>query len=387
MSSFQRLDQLLQGFVEKQITGCGCIVAQRGSVLYENYYGYADRESLRVMDEHSVHRLFSTTKVIVCAAALLLFERGHFLLNDRLDQYLPEFSEMNVAHTESNGHVWLRPAQSPILVKHLFLMTAGIPYDYSDSLTARTLKQLNEELAAEGNYTLEQFVKNIAKAPLLFEPGSSWAYGYGHDILARLIEVVSGMSIEQFLQKELFEPLGMNDTGYTFTGDQEQRMATLYTDDEQGGIKPSIPAIGDETFQPGVAYRGGGLGLFSTPRDYTAFAQMLANGGIYDGKRIMGRKTIDLMRANQLNEQQLAQFTSPYTEGYGYGLGVRTLLNLGASNGNSSIGEFGWTGMTGTYVLIDPEEQLSIVYMHQRLPNLEREHHLRVRNTVYGCID
>src|SRR5690606_1637654 len=205
---------------------------------------------------------------------------------------------------------------------------------------AKALTQKLVELRAEGNYTLEQFTKKVAQAPLLFEPGSNWAYGLGHDILARLIEVVSGMSIEQFLQQELFQPLGMNDTGYTFSGDQEERMVTLYTDGEQGGIKPLIPALGDETFQPGVAYRGGGLGLFSTPRDYSKFAQMLANGGMHEGKRIIGRKTIELLRANQLNERQLQQFTASHLEGYGYGLGVRTLLDTAASNGNGSVGEF-----------------------------------------------
>ncbi|MFC6333609.1 serine hydrolase domain-containing protein [Paenibacillus septentrionalis] len=387
MSAFKHLDELLVGFVEKQLAGCGCVVAQRGKIIFEGYYGYADRESKRVMDENNIHRLFSTTKVIVCTAALLLFERGYFLLNDRLDEYLPEFRDMKVVHTERNGSVSIKPAQSPILIKHLFAMTSGIPYDFGISPTEKALKQINEELRAAGNYTLEQLVKKIADVPLLFEPGSNWAYGYGHDILARLIEVISGMSIEQFLHKELFEPLGMNNTGFTFKGDQQSRMATLYVEDGQGGIQPMLPAFGDEMFQPEVTYRGGGIGLFSTPRDYTIFAQMLASGGKHNGERIIGRKTIDLMRANQLNEQQLAQFTGPYSEGYGYGLGVRTLLNLGASNGNSSLGEFGWTGMSGTYALIDPEEQLTIVYMHQRLPNLEREHHLRVRNTVYGCID
>jgi len=387
MSTFQHLDKLLSELVEKDIVGCGCVVAQRGHILYENYVGYADRERNLLMTEQSIHRLFSTTKVIVCTAALLLFERGYFLLNDRLDQYLPEFRDMTIAHTESNGHVHLKPAQSPILVKHLFTMTVGVPYPDGNSYTAKVLTRYMEELKAEGNYTLEQFTKKIAQAPLLFEPGSNWAYGLGHDILARLIEVVSGKSIEQFLQDELFQPLGMNETGYTFSGDIEKRMVTLYINDEQGGIKPLIPALGDETFQPGVAYRGGGLGLFSTPRDYTKFAQMLANGGKHEGKRIIGRKTIDLMRANQLNERQLQQFNAPQVEGYGYGLGVRTLLDLGASNGNGTVGEFGWSGMTGTYTLIDPAEQLSIVYMHQRLPSLEREHHHRVRNTVYGCIE
>ncbi|MCM3634217.1 serine hydrolase domain-containing protein [Paenibacillus camelliae] len=386
MSSFKHLEELLSGFVQKDIAGCGCVVTHHGNIVFEGYYGYADRERNLLMDENSIHRLFSTTKVIICTAAMLLFERGKFLLNDPLSQYLPEFSEMEVVHTSTSGYAWTKPAQSPILVKDLFAMTSGIPYSDGQSLTAMRLRELQEELGAEGTYTLEQLVQKIAQAPLLFEPGSNWAYGFSHDILARLIEVVSGMSIDEFLRKELFEPLGMKDTGYQFSGDQKSRMVTLYAPDEQGGIKP-IPGRNDVAFEPESKFYGGGSGLFSTPKDYTQFAKMLANGGKHEGTQIIGRKTIDLLRANQLTEHQLAQFHNPYSEGYGYGLGVRTLMNIGASNGNSSLGEFGWTGMTGTYVVIDPEEQLSIVYMHQRLPNMEREHHLRVRNTVYGCIE
>src|SRR5690606_2386317 len=160
----QHLDSLLAGFVEKDIAGCGCIVAQRGNILYENYYGFADRERNIAMTERSVHRLFSTTKVIVCTAALMLFERGHFLLNDRLDQYLPWFRYIQVAHTESNGHVHLKPAQSPILIKHFFSMTVGVPYPDGDSYVAKALTQKLVELRAEGNYTLEQFTKKVAQA-------------------------------------------------------------------------------------------------------------------------------------------------------------------------------------------------------------------------------
>jgi len=386
MSSFKHLEELLSDFVHQDIAGCGCVVTQRGNVIFEGYYGYADRERDQLMNEQSIHRLFSTTKVIICTAALLLFERGKFLLNDPLSQYLPEFKEMEVVHTSTTGYAWTKPAQSPILVKHLFAMTSGIPYSDGQSVTAQRLRELQAELGPEGSYTLEDLVKKIAQAPLLFEPGSNWAYGLSHDILARLIEVISGMSIDEFLRKELFEPLNMKDTGYQLSDDQKSRMVTLYAPDDQGGIKP-IPAPADVAFEPESKFFGGGFGLFSTPRDYAQFATMLANGGKHEGVQIIGRKTIDLLRANQLTEHQLAQFHNPYSEGYGYGLGVRTLMNLGASNGNTSIGEFGWSGMTGTYVSIDPEEQLSIVYMHQRLPSMEREHHLRVRNVVHSCVE
>lgn len=379
------IDHLLQEFVEKDIAGCGCVVTKGDEIIYEGYYGYEDREKEILMSDRSVHRLFSTTKVIVCTAAMLLFERGKFLLNEPLHLYLPEFKDMQVVHTSPSGQVILKPAQSPILVKHIFAMTSGIPYDGGDSKTAQEIKAGIKELNEKGPFALEQLIQTIAKAPLLFEPGTRWGYGFSHDIVARLVEVVSGQSIEQFIQQELLEPLGMQDTGYRFKGDIQSRMVSLYSPNEQNQLVVKT-APGEENFAESSILQGGGTGIYSTPRDYSKFAQMLANGGVWQGKQIIGQKTIDLMRANQLNEEQLQDFNNPYNAGYGYGLGVRTLLDTAGANYGGSLGEFGWTGMTGTYALIDPAEQLSIVYMHQRLPNMEFEHHLRLRNVVYGCL-
>ena len=385
MNRLHNIDRLLQGFVDKDIVGCGCVVMKNGELMYEGYYGYADREQNILMDDRSIHRLYSTTKVMVCTAAMLLFERGKFLLNDPLHLYLPEFKDMKVVHTSPNGNVQVQPAQNPILVKHIFAMTSGIPYEWGESKTHQELSRLTEGLKTKGPYTLEQLIKEIAKAPLLFEPGTRWAYGYSHDIVARLVEVISGLSIEQFIQKELLDPLQMNDTGYRFKDDVQARLVPLYELNNNNELVTAW-ARGDENFEPSAIYNGGGLGIYSTPRDYTKFAQMLANGGVSGKHQIIGRKTIDLIRSNQLNTTQLAYFTNPYTAGYGYGLGVRTLLDPTAAHFGGSIGEFGWTGMSGTYAVIDPAEQLSIVYMHQRIPNMEVEHHLRLRNVVYSCL-
>lgn len=385
MSTFQHLDDLLQSFVENQIVGCGCIVAKEGKTIYENYFGYADREKQMLMNEGSIHRLYSTTKVIVCTAAMLLYERGKFLLNDPLEKYLPEFANMKVANTSSNGYITYEPAKSPILVKHIFSMTAGIPYNWGNFLTSSDFNENINKVRNQENHTLEQLVKAIAASPLMHEPGTHWLYGYSHDVVARLVEVISGQTIEQFIQQELLEPLEMKETGYRFKKDFASRFVPLYSPNSSNELVVSI-AEADEYFDPNSTYNGGGVGIFSTVRDYTKFAQMMANEGVYNGKKIIGKATINLIRANQLNEAQLQEFQVPYTSGYGYGLGVRTLMNPVEANYGGNIGEFGWTGMSGTYAVIDPAEKLSIVYMHQRIPNLEFEHHLRVRNTVYGCL-
>jgi hypothetical protein len=207
---------------------------------------------------------------------------------------------------------------------------------------------------------------------------------FGHELVAGLIEVVSGMKVSEFLQKEIFDPLEMTSTGYRYFGDTRERMVTPY---EKGADNKMIKTTGmfDEYHEPDAIYEAGGAGLFSTVSDYIKFSQMLACGGSYKGERIMGRKTIDLMRQNQLTPEQLKDFECKYNDGYGYGLGVRTLMDPSKS-GNSSIGEFGWTGFMGTYVEIDPSEKLSVVYMHNMIPNMEEYVHLRVRNLAFGCI-
>lgn len=385
MSNFQHLDELLQSFVEKEIVGCGCIVAKEGQILYENYAGYANREQGTLMSKDSVHRLYSTTKVIVCTAAMLLYERGKFLLNDPVSNYLPQFKHAQVLHTSPNGFVSTQPAKSPMLVKHLFTMTSGLAYDFPGPANSAEMANKLAELKRNGNYTLEQLVDKLAEVPLLFEPGTHWMYGFSHDVLARLVEVVSGQSIDEFVEQELLIPLGMTDSGYRFKGDIKSRLVPLYSPNEQNELVQAS-AAGDEHFVENATMNFGGIGLYSTVRDYTKFAQMMANGGVHEGTKIIGRPTIDLIRANHLNELQLKEFTNPYSAGYGYGLGVRTLINPTEAHYGGNVGEFGWTGMSGTYALIDPAEKLSIVYMHQRIPNMELEHHLRLRNAVYGCL-
>jgi CubicO group peptidase (beta-lactamase class C family) len=211
-------------------------------------------------------------------------------------------------------------------------------------------------------------------------------YGYGHDIIAALIQVISGKTVGQFLKDEIFGPLGMEDTGYRYHDRIESRMASNYRKDERGSMI-KVPGLLDEFHQPDALYEAGGTGLYSTVNDYLKFSQVLANGGIYNGNRIMGRKTIDLMRANHLNSDQLKDFSGSYLAGYGYGLGVRTLMSTVEGHSNGSVGEFGWTGMLGTYVSIDPQEGFSVVYMHQMEPNMEEYHHLRVRAVANGCLE
>lgn len=387
MSGFDDLSALLEQFVRDGPAGCGCAVAKDGKTLYQGYFGYADLEAKRPVTEDTVFRLYSMTKVIICTAAMMLFERGKFLLNEPVYEYFPEYSDTQVIITKPNGAVDIRKAKNPMLIKHAFTMSVGMPYPVGNSPTAVEITRVRDELANKhGKYDIVTEVKAMGEVPVAFDPGTHWLYGYGHDIVAGLIQVVSGKTVGQFLQDEIFGPLGMNDTGYRYRDGIEARMASHYKKDESGEMKKT-PAFLDVYHEPDALYESGGAGLYSTVNDYLKFSQMLANGGSYNGIKIIGRKTIDLMRANHLNEDQLRDFTNSYLAGYGYGLGVRTLTSTAEGHSNGSAGEFGWTGMLGTYVSIDPQEGVSVVYMHQMDPNMEEYHHLRVRAVVNGCLD
>lgn len=387
MARFNDLSALLERFAKNGPAGCGCAVAKDGKTLYEGYYGYADLEEKRPVTEDTIYRLWSMTKVVICTAALMLFERGKFLLNEPIYEYFPEYRDTQVFVTDHNGSVHSRRAKNPMLIKHAFTMSVGMPYPGGNSPTAGEMTRVKEELSKKyGKYDIVTEVKAMGGIPVAFDPGTHWLYGYGHDIVAGLIQVISGKTVGQFLQDELFGPLGMKDTGYRYHDGIENRMASFYKRDENGGMK-SVPGMFDEFHQPDALYESGGAGLYSTVNDYLRFSQMLANGGIHNGEKIIGRKTIDLMRANQLNGDQMRDFSNSYLAGYGYGLGVRTLMSTAEGHSNGSIGEFGWTGMMGTYVSIDPQEGSSIVYMHQMDPNMEEYHHLRVRAVVNGCLD
>ena len=384
MSDWKHMDQFLNNHIKTGPAGCGCAVAKDGEILFENYYGFSNIDKQTPITERSVYRQFSTTKIVVITAAMILFERGKFLLNDPISDYFPEWRDTQVAERLEDETYRIRPAKRPILVKDCFSMAMGIGYGGED-YTHQMMEKVRSELKAEvGDYTLRQDIHAMAKVHIMFDPGTHWLYGFGHELVAGLIEVVSGKSIGEFLQKELFDPLGMESTGYRYFGDMRDQMVTLYQRSDDG-TKVPIKGMFDERHEPEAKYEAGGAGLFSSVRDYIAFSQMLACGGIYKGNKIIGEKTIDLIRTNQLNEQQLKEFRNPYLDGYGYGLGVRTMMDP-SKGSNTSIGEFGWTGMMGTYVAIDPSEHASVVYMHNLQPNMEEYTHHRVRNIAFGTI-
>ena len=390
MSTVKDMDALLQDFADNHVPGCGCIVMKDEEVLYEGYKGMMDIEGGRKLDENTRFRLFSMTKVIICTGALILFERGKFALNDPYYDYYPEYKDTQVAEYLGNGGWNIRPAKRPIRVKDTFNMACGYPYPsrLSDHPTDKAMNEIRDRLAKEhnGKYTLQDDVKAMGAVPARFDPGEHWLYGFGHEMVAALIEKCSGMTVGEFLKKEIFDPLGMTHTAYRYRSEEERSdMTVLYHINDDGSYEP-MKGMMDDRHEPDAVYEAGGAGLFSNLRDYAIFTQMLANGGIYNGKRIIGKNTIDLLRANMLNETQLSEFRNTYLDGYGYGLGVRVMMDIGGVS-NSTPGEFGWTGAAGTWTSIDPTNHFSVVYMHNTFPNNEEYHHMRVRAVAYGMLE
>jgi CubicO group peptidase (beta-lactamase class C family) len=385
----ERLAPVLKDFIEKGVAGCSVQGARRAETLYEKHLGYADVETKRPVAPDTIYRIYSMSKVITCTAALMLYERGLYALNDPLSDYLPEFGGLQVYRVTPKGELSVSPAARPIRVKDLFMMTSGYPYPGEETETARRMaKELEAlekgSLPADGTPPLRAFTKTLAKIPAAFDPGTHWMYGMSHDILGAFIETLSGKSFGRFLEDEIFTPLGMRDTSFHIAHEKRGRLCSMYDRADDGTMTKNTRM--DDGYQPGAPFESGGGGLLSTLDDYGRFAQALAMGGGCYGARLLSPHTLRLMATNHLNAALMADYSWSQLAGYGYGLGVRVLVDPAAGGSASNAGEFGWAGMAGTLVYIDPKEQLSAVYMQQLLPNQEPYHMPRLRDAIYGAL-
>jgi len=393
MSTFQDLDDLMLHFLSKRGPAGNCAAVTKGEeTVYEKYFGYADVAETKPLTADHVFRQFSMTKPLSALCGLIQLERGVFLLDDPISDYLPEYKHMQVQVRCEDGTWELRESKTPITLRHAFTMGVGmLAHDGSPTDT------VNQEIHAKlgGKKTCNQYdhlteIRAMAGVPMLWEPGTHWQYGVGLELMSAVVEATSGMRLGDFMKKNIFDPLGMTETGYRYIGDMESRMVECAVTNREG---QRVPLMGDfledRLVQPDAVYECASTGILSTLRDYTKFAKMLANGGRLGDARIVGRKSIDLMRRNQLNEVQLADYRAfcPNSQGYGYGLGVRTMMDPAAGGSNGSVGEFGWAGLLGTWLSVDPEEKTSIVYMHHTFPNLEEYAHMRLRAVVNGIIE
>ncbi|QPF82451.1 beta-lactamase family protein [Bradyrhizobium genosp. L] len=359
------------------VPGVTVLVARRGQIGWFDAIGRQSPLAPAPMAHDTIFRIFSMTKPIVSIGIMMLLEDGHFLLNDPVAKFIPEFSETKVG-VERNGTLDLVPAKRPMTVQDLLRHTSGLTYDHTGNGLVQRLYQ--QSRLRSRKITNAEHATMLAAMPLICQPGAEWNYSRSTDILGRIIEVVSGKTLGAFLTEKILAPLQMNETAFS-TGDQNAgRLAEAFALDPWSREKVQLFNMLE---QP--AMESGGGGLVSTTMDYARFAQMLLNGGTLDGTRIIGRKTLQLMAANHLAAEVKIQGTL-VSPGHGFGLGFAVRTEQGIAPFSGSIGQFFWSGMAGTFFWIDPSEELIAVFMMQG-PNQREYFRSLVRNGVYAAVD
>ena len=390
--NFQPMKDLLDRLTAWRIPGNSIRVTVEGREVFSYRSGYEDVEKKTRVRSDALYNIYSCTKPVTVTAALALYEKGYFLLDDPLYDFIPEFRHVTVK--QPNGEI--TPAATPITLRHLFTMSAGLTYATSTPafLKAREL--------TEGRMDTLTVIRCLAEDPLAFEPGTRWQYSLCHDVLAAVCEVISGKKFRDYVKDAIFDPLGITEA-YFHNEAVADRVATLYryeNSKEQDLVKLQSAADNRAagcltvvtnkvpTHVYGPEYDSGGAGLTTTLAEYSKFAAALANGGLgQNGERILSPGTVNLLRQNQLTREQLVNFNWRQLRGYGYALGVRTMVDAAAGGTTGSLGEFGWGGAAGATLLVDPDRRVSMVYAHHMLNPQEEYYQPRLRNVLYTCLD
>ncbi|HEY2999798.1 MAG TPA: serine hydrolase domain-containing protein [Acidimicrobiales bacterium] len=377
-----------------KIAGCQVVVARRGQVAHASSIGLADRERDRPVADDTIWRLYSMTKPVTGVALLSLYERGQFQLADPVDRYIPEFRDLKVGVRRADGGGYdLVDPQRPMSVRDAMMHMTGIGYGPRGArLDLAAAGDRPASIGLGPGATLATLVERLAGEPLRFHPGTQWLYSWSTDVCARLVEVISGQRFDDYLRATVFEPLGMHDTGFSVPDAEVGRFAALYRRDAH---KRLVLSDDPETsrYRREQTFLSGGGGLVSTAADYLRFCLMLAGGGELDGVRVLGRKTVELMRTNHLpGGGSLRQYALPggYGEvgfdGMGFGLTVAVSQGPAATQAAGSPGEFMWGGMASTIFWIDPLEDLVTVFMTQLVPSGTFNFRGQLKALVYGAL-
>jgi CubicO group peptidase (beta-lactamase class C family) len=379
-----RIRPVMQSYVDRgKIAGISTMLARNGKIIHSEQVGKQDRDTKVPISTDTIYRIYSMTKPIVCVALMTLYEEGRFQLFDPVAKYLPAFASLQVLTGSKPDEFKHEPLQRPVLMKDLFTHTAGFSYNFLlDSPVSEMYRQ--SSLMGKADISLEAMIAELVRLPLAYQPGSRWHYSLAIDVIAHLVEVISGQPLRDFLAERMFKPLGMADTAFAVPANKQSRVATIYghPDIATSDFRDIIHAwqqganerIDVEATYPlnSMQFARGGHGLYSTIGDYMRFAQMLCNRGELDGTRILSPKIADLMHMNHLPARLLPyELNGIPAGGYGFGLGSRVLLNVADSNMPGSVGEFGWGGAAKTYYWVDPKEQIVGVYMSQSMMSFE----------------
>jgi CubicO group peptidase (beta-lactamase class C family) len=385
----QRIDQLVQDYVSKRwVAGAAVIVARNGKIVYYKGLGYDDIDSKTALKRDAIFRIASQTKAITSVATMMLYEEGKILLDDPISKYIPEFKNPKVLDqfNEKDTTYTTLPAKREISIRDLLTHTSGIGYAQIGSKQANAIYAKAGVVGGIGveKILLADKIKILGGLPIFHQPGEKWTYGLNDDVLGYLIEVISGMPFDQFLQKNIFAPLGMKDTYFYLPPEKYKRLAMLYGEDStkhivkaQEQFSINGPFYRDYPAMKGTYFSGGG-GLSSTAYDYAIFMQMLLNGGEYNGKRLLSRNTIRMMTVNQIGDLSLGDNK--------FGLGFELVTEKGSAHSPVPAGSFDWGGMFSSSYWIDPKEKIVAQLFLQLYPNSHADIHEKFKVLVYQAI-
>ncbi|MCJ7663781.1 MAG: beta-lactamase family protein [Desulfobacterales bacterium] len=382
----KRIDAVLKADVEKGvIPGAVLLIARKGKIAYFKSFGIRNKEKGLPMGKDSIFRIYSMTKSITAVAVAMLLEEGKLVLTDPVSKYIPSFRDIKVAEITKdktgNEVVTMVEPRNEMTIEDLVTHTSGLSYffqPYPKAVQQAYLKAGMQNIAQLAQLTIAEFCDKLATLPLAFEPGTQYLYGQSYDVLARVIEVASGMPLDTFFKERIFKPLKMVDTGYRVTGKDMDRLVYL---------NPQWPLYADPT-NLATKFFGGGSGLVSTAMDYARFAQMLLNGGDLDGVRLLGPRTVALMTTDHLGargNRDDAQYVSVPGRGYGVGFDVYVRVEAGRAYTLGNVGDFFKDGAAGTIYWVDPKEDLMAVFMVSS-PGNRLYYRFLIKDLIYQAI-
>jgi CubicO group peptidase (beta-lactamase class C family) len=371
-----RIDRHFDRYVDDgRLPGWMVVVSREGQVAYVSMSGQRDIEAGRPVEFDTIWRVYSMTKPVTTVAAMMLWEEGAFELKDPVARFIPSFADARVYVQGSSLKPVTEPLVEPIRIWHLMTHTSGLTYGFHWTHAVDAIyRDHGFEWTMPPQLDLAACCEEWASLPLLFQPGTEWNYSVSTDVLGRVVEVVSGQSLDRFLAERIFEPLGMEETGFSVGAADAQRLAALYSPDPKSGRAVRNSAMGNLALEPPTVLSGGG-GLVSTAADYHRFMQMLLNEGELDGVRLLGPRTVRYMASNHLpGGVDLEVFGRPLFaettfDGVGFGLGFSVVQDPIANKSPASVGEFAWGGAASTAFWIDPVERMTVLFLTQLLPS------------------
>ena len=381
---------------EGKIPGYSCLISQGCEEVAYFQNGLKDVERSRPIDRNTLFRIYSMTKPVTSVAMMQLYEQGLFLLDDPVHRYIPAWKNLKVFKSGDANNFEVSKPERPMTIKDLFLHTAGLTYGFQESHPVDEMYRRDGISSLANGSTLQSMAKQLEDIPLQFSPGSRWNYSVATDVLGYLVEIISGQSLDEYLQTHVLTPLGMQDTGFTVRPDQQAQFAACYQYSREmndAGIRYDLEDDPENSdYQEMPTLLSGGGGLVSTIDDYHIFCKMLLNKGEYGGVRILGSKTVEYMTRNHLplGKDLAAMGQSRFAEtnynGVGFGLGFSVVLDASQSGVMSSEGEIAWGGMASTSFWVDPAEEIIVIFMTQLIPSSSYPIRSKLRAAVYQAL-